>query len=121
MGLQACTVLSNVNHDQKLFEPGHRIDLDAEAAAILIDCGAIKDGYDGDEPAPVDSAKKSTAPTDAAERLAAITATISSFDKENNDLWNRSGAPDVAVISKVLGWTVTAAERNDAWAEMSKV
>lgn len=55
------------------------------------------------------------APTDATERLAAITAAIAKMDKTNSALFTKDGVPTAPAISELLGWAVSAAERTLAW------
>lgn len=61
-----------------------------------------------------------TAPTDPAERLAAIKEAIAKLDKDNAALWTGTGMPKVPAIAAVTGWEVAQAERDAAWAEISK-
>ncbi|WP_435626977.1 hypothetical protein [Candidatus Ferrigenium straubiae] len=57
-------------------------------------------------------------PTDPAERIAAIKDAIGKLDKADAALWTNSGMPKVPAISAVIGWEITAAERDAAWAEI---
>lgn len=100
-------VLSPVDHDQERFEPGSTIDLDDKDANPLLAVNVI-------EISAIQSA--TSVPTDPDERQAAIVAAIGALDTENADLWLRDGKPDTAAISEITGWSVTAAERNTAWA-----
>ena len=65
-------------------------------------------------PAPV----APIAPFDAQERLAAITAAIAQLDPSNMDAWLKDGKPNTEAITAVLGWSISAAERNTAWAAL---
>jgi len=67
-----------------------------------------------------DAAKKSVAPTDPAERLAAIKDAIATLDKADAALWTGTGMPKVPAIAAVTGWEVTQAERDAVWAEINK-
>ena len=58
---------------------------------------------------------QSSVPTDSAERQSAIIEAIGKLDTEDADLWLRDGKPDVGALVEILGWPVTAAERNAAW------
>jgi len=58
------------------------------------------------------------APTDPAKRQSAIIAAIATLDANDGDLWLRDGRPDASVLADLLGWSVSAAERNAAWAAM---
>lgn len=62
---------------------------------------------------------QSTVPTDSAERQAAIIEAIGKLDTEDSDLWLRDGKPDVSALVGLLGWPVSAAERNAAWESAS--
>lgn len=61
----------------------------------------------------------SLAPTDPAARKAAILDAIAQLDADNPDVWLRDGRPDAAALAEIAGWTVSAAERNAAWAAIS--
>jgi len=69
---------------------------------------------------PATAGAAPTAPTDPAERLAAIKDAIGKLDKDNAALWTTTGMPKVPAIADVTGWDVTSAERDAAWAEVSK-
>lgn len=98
-----------VDHDNKRYEIGASVDLADDQAALLLAVNAVS-GPTGDAAPDV--------PADAKERLAAITAAIGQIDPNNPDLWLKDGKPDAAAISDILGWQVSAAERNAAWAAM---
>ena len=58
------------------------------------------------------------APTDPTERSVAIMNAGGEVDPDNEDLW--MGKPDerrptVDAIQEILGWDITAAERDEAW------
>ncbi|WP_306602503.1 hypothetical protein [Azonexus sp.] len=54
------------------------------------------------------------APTDPAERLAAIRAAIAGLNKEDATLWTKGGKPTMEAVAAVTGWPVLAAERDAA-------
>lgn len=54
----------------------------------------------------------------AEERLAEIKTAIGGLDKTIETNWVKSGAPNVAAITTVVGFDVTAAERDQVWAEL---
>lgn len=58
------------------------------------------------------------APTDAAERAAAIKDAIGMLDKADSALWTGTGMPKVPAIAAVTGWEVTQQERDAVWAEI---
>lgn len=98
-----------IRHDGKDIPPGSTIELDDKQAEALIACKAIE----------ADGKAAVVAPTDPAERQAAIVAAIATLDADNGDLWLKDGKPNADAINAVLGYTVTAAERNAAWAEIN--
>ena len=53
-------------------------------------------------------------PESEEQRLAAIRETIAGLDKDNAELWTSGGKPQVAAIEAVLGYQITAAERDKA-------
>lgn len=53
----------------------------------------------------------------AEERLAAIKQAITGLDADVASSWTKSGAPAVPAITAVVGFDVTAAERDQAWTE----
>jgi hypothetical protein len=101
------TVLSPIRFDGKDYAVGSQIDLeDAEAEGLHE--GAI----DG-------TAKEITpliAPTDEAERIAAVVAAIAQMDTGNSGQWLKDGKPKTDALSALTGWPVTAADRDAAWA-----
>lgn len=57
-------------------------------------------------------------PEDPDQVSAAIKAVIIGLDKNESAHWNASGSPDANTITEKLGWKITAAERDAAWAEL---
>ena len=55
-----------------------------------------------------------TAPEDPALRLEAIRTAIGKMDKEDASLWTNDGKPKTDAVSAIVGWPVTAAERDAA-------
>ena len=51
-------------------------------------------------------------------RRAAVKATIAQLDLSDPTHATEEGKPDATVLSDLLGWKVSARERDDAWAEM---
>lgn len=100
------TILSPFKDVDGMHKPGDAdIPLADADAKELIEIGAIQEA----------ASLQPAVPTDPAERQAAIVAAIDKMDPANEDVWLRDGSPDVSAIVEVLGWTVTAAERNAAW------
>ncbi len=105
-------VKSPIQHDGERHEIGAVVDLSEKAAKPLLATGTI---------APVlVSSHAPTEPADPAERLALVKAAIEVLDAEDEDLWTKDGRPDLAALSDLLGWRVTGAERDQAWAEISE-
>jgi hypothetical protein len=57
-------------------------------------------------------------PNDRETRRAAIKATIERLDLSDQTHVTEDGKPDATVLSDLLGWLVSAKERDDAWAEI---
>lgn len=57
-------------------------------------------------------------PTDPAERAATIKTAIGTLNVDNASLWKKDGSPNIAAIVSVLGWEITAAERDAAWSDI---
>jgi len=55
---------------------------------------------------------------DPEARRTAIKATIEQLDLSDPTHVTEDGKPDATVLSDLLGWQVSARERDDAWAEM---
>jgi hypothetical protein len=53
-------------------------------------------------------------PLDKDERLDAIATAIDELNPDNEEHFTRAGKPEVRALSAVLGWPVTAAERDEA-------
>ena len=70
------------------------------------------------EEAAAASGSGDSAPTAPAERNAAIKDAIGKLNVDNAALWKADGAPNTAAIVAVVGWNVTAAERDAVWAEI---
>ena len=57
-------------------------------------------------------------PNGSEARRAAIKATIEQLDLSDPAHVTEGGKPDATVLSDLLGWLVSAKERDDAWAEI---
>lgn len=66
-----------------------------------------------------DSGSTSATPIDADQRLAAIKAAIAELDPDDEAHWTKDKKPDATVLSEKLGWKVKAAERDEAFSELS--
>lgn len=104
-------VLSPVDHDKERYEIDETIELEDKDATGLLAVKAI-------EEIAAQAGNAADAPTDPAERLAAIVAAIGKLNPDDVSLWLKDKRPDAAAISVITGWPVSAAERNDAWASM---
>ena len=114
MAKKIYTVLNPVEHDQEHFKVGSPISLEDKDATPLLAVKAI-------ELAVTQIPGAAAAPTDPAERLAAIKEAIGSLDKGNAALWTGTGMPKVPAIAAVTGWDITQPERDAVWAEINKV
>lgn len=108
------TTISPVRLHGEDFPVGSEIEIDERTAAQLVAAKAI-DPASGREVAP----DGPSAPTDPAERQAAIVEAIGKLDQHNPEHWLQDGKPDAAALAEILGWPVKAAERNAAWATMA--
>jgi len=131
---KAYDVKSSIRHSGNLYRPDdddlNIIELTAKEAAPLIACNAISKEPREDKaasekkpsnvspiksPAENDGGDKDKAPTAPAERITAIKAAIATLDKGDESLWLKDGeTPDVKAIEAVLGYDITAGERNEA-------
>ena len=109
MAKKTYSVLMPVDYDNQRYDIGAGIDLEEKHAAPLLAVQAIS------EPTTASAPPADTAPEDASERLAAITTAIGQLDPDNAGLWLKDGKPKSDAISAVLGWPVSAAERDAAW------
>jgi hypothetical protein len=68
---------------------------------------------------PVEATTTVTAPVlSAEERLAAIRDAITGLDADVATNWTKGGLPAVPAITAIVGFDVTAAERDQVWAEI---
>ena len=95
-------VKSPVKLPDGIRQEGETVELDEQAAAELIALGAV-------------TAVKDIAP-DSGERAAAIQTAIANLDPENTENWLKDGRPTAGPLSAALGFTVSAADRDAAWA-----
>ena len=84
-----------------VYQPGDPVELTKEAAAPLLADGAVIEGAikpEGDE------------------LQAAIRAAIEALDPDNPRHFTKGGKPDVRALEAVLGFEISAAERDEAHA-----
>ena len=84
-----------------IYLPGEPVELTKETAAPLLADGVVIAGAKRPE-------------GDALQ--AAIRAAIEALDPANPECWTKGGKPDVRALEKVLGFDITAPERDAAWA-----
>lgn len=91
------------------YRPGDTFEADESdvAGKDVVDLGAVA------------SNNANAAPTDEAERIAAIVAAIGNLNVDNGALWSKNGTPKTEAISEVTGWPVAAKERDAAWAQIN--
>lgn len=76
---------------------------------------------DGEQVVLEDPAKKDKGPEDADERtLLIFDAFKAILERGNREDFTAGNAPHAKAVTKVLGWDVSAAERDAAWAEFQK-
>ena len=76
---------------------------------------------DGEQVVLEDPVDKDKGPEDAGERQIMMIAAFEEIIARNNrDDFTAGNTPHAKALSKVLGWTVSAAERDAAWAEFQK-
>lgn len=97
-------VLSPFKDADGIHKPDDTVSLSDKDADELLELGAIEESA------------QSTVPADAETRQTAIIDAIGTLDPANEDLWLRDGKPDTNAIAEIIGWAVTAGERNAAWA-----
>lgn len=100
-------VASPIRYDGKDYAAGDQVDLEDKDASDLLGVKAIE---------PSTTSNTPSAPTDDAERIAAIVAAIGQLDASDASLWMKSGAPKTEAIAAVTGWPVAGKERDAAHA-----
>jgi hypothetical protein len=110
MGIKTYQVESPIKHNGKEYGVGEPIDLDDKEAKALKEVGAISDAVASNTP---------TAPTDEAERIAAIVEAIGKLDAKNAALWTKNGVPQIPALSEITGWQVAGKDRDAAWEQIN--
>ena len=88
------------------FSGGYHRLASAVADALIADCGAVEKDIGG----PV---RVLPADHDFGDE---VLNAIHHLDRTDKDLFTKGGKPDAGVLSEKLGRTVSAGERDDAWA-----
>jgi len=76
------------------------------------------------EPVSVDnSTQTASGPTELsdADKLAAIKEAMTALDKTVDGNWTKSGLPNATVLTAAVGFDVSAAQRDELWAELEAV
>lgn len=83
------------------------VSFDDDQAKELLAIGAIGDVV-------IDYANLSTE-----ERLPLISAAIQTLNVDNGEIWLKDGKPTVDAVVNVLGWKISASERDQAWSNIN--
>lgn len=113
-------VTRRLTHDGVDYLPGgDPVELTADQAALL--CAGSDPAItpiEADTQAPANGADETQTPVDPDQRQAAIIAEIGKLPLDDDTLWTNSGKPDAGALSERLGFRVSAAERDAAWAQV---
>jgi len=105
------SVESPLKYDGDDYGEGDVVDMPAKDAEPLLELGVLGETKKADAPKAPDKIKPET----EAALHAAIHDAVSSLDQADTTLWSKDGnTAKVDAISNVLGFTVTAAERDAA-------
>lgn len=126
-------VQTPLKKDGKLVPPQKIVSLEDAEAKPLLACHAIIDpdelvdvvneaGEKEDEnPNPGGNVVKITKrPENEDEARDAIVSAIESLDPIDKTQFTNDGAPDATVLTELLGWKVSAKDRDEIWAEVKK-
>jgi hypothetical protein len=92
----------------EFLKPGDTADLSDDDAQALIDSGSA---------VAIEEREANTKPEDTDALHAAIRGAVESLDADDADAWTGSGKAKAASIEAVLGYSVTASERDAAMAD----
>lgn len=98
-------VNENLSYNNRHYAPGAVVEMDEAQAAPLVLLGVL-----------AEAAAPPAAPSDPSARESAIVSAIGQLDPAIAANWTAGGSPATAALAGVLGWAVTAAERDAAWA-----
>lgn len=102
----------NVKITQEEHAAYHSRQAAAAEAAEAMEIGAVAAGV---HDVPNAGGGQDQEPDDPVARKEAIIDAASQLDLDNEDHYTKAGLPDARALSGILGWTVTAAERNEAF------
>lgn len=106
------TELGPLMHDGARYAPGARCALDEAAAAPLLRSGVL-----AETPSAPEALAPAPPPAPAAE-VSDLVRAIRALDPDDPAHWTKSGKPDATALTERLGRQVSAAERDEAWAEV---
>jgi hypothetical protein len=104
-----------VKHDKKMYQPGTNqkpLMLTKDQAAPLLILGAISEL--NEQPEQDDGL---TDELSQEQQLAAVVTAIGTMDLSLKENTIGNGSPDAGKLTELVGFTVSAAMRNDAWAQ----
>lgn len=105
-----------VKHDKKLYQPGTNqkpLMLTKDQAAPLLTLGAISEAEEQSDL----NEKGPTGELSQEQKLMAVVTAISTLDLSLKENTIGNGSPDAGKLTELVGFTVSAALRNDAWAQ----
>lgn len=99
-------ILSPFKDANGMHKPGDAdVSLSSQDATELLEINAVQ----------LSTAAQPVVPVDPHARQTDIISAIQNLDVSNLDLWLQDGRPDIAAITDLTGWPITAGERNAAW------
>lgn len=96
--------------------PPHSLTLRAQQRSMPNAPGVHVHTPDQGEPTSADSAGEDTDVAEISPRVREIHAAISQVPINDPSSWTKTKGPKVSALEKLLGYTITEAERDVAWA-----
>lgn len=93
--------------------PGDVVEMKEDEAARYVAAGRLVPIVADPAAAPKSEKLPAVAPTDPAERRAAIKGAAEALDPAVADNFMKDGRPKTEALTEALGWPVTAAERDE--------
>lgn len=120
---QPYIVTRRLTHDGVDYLPGgDPVELtDDQAAPLRAGNDPAVNPVEVDTRAPTGDVDETPPPIGPDQRQAAIIAEIGKLPLDDDTLWTNSGKPDASALSERLGFRISAAERDAAWAEFSNI